>query len=140
MDGARSEADGEAACEDEEFIPLGTGGSGLSSSFAGGETLETGDGTVCGVTGAGLATGVTDSVLLPASSEMFVFRVSFTSWLTDLLVTFRPRTTSERRISGTVSPGVVTTDPGKGGKLEAAKSNFGGAGALVSIKGTGLVL
>ena len=54
-----------------------------------------------------------------------------------LLVTFMPRTTSERRISGVVSPRVLTTDPGKGGKLEAARSNFGGGGTLASIKGIG---
>lgn len=60
--------------------------------------------------------------------------VSLTSWLTDLLVTFRPRTTSERRISGVVSPRLLNTDPGKGGKLEAARSNFGGGGTT----GTGL--
>lgn len=58
--------------------------------------------------------------------------------ISTLLVTFRPRTTSERRISGVVSPCILTTDPGKGGKLEAARSNFGEGGSLAFITGTGL--
>lgn len=55
-----------------------------------------------------------------------------------LLVTFRPRTTSERRISGVVSPCILITEPGKGGKLEASRSNLGEGGSLAFIKGTGL--
>lgn len=55
-----------------------------------------------------------------------------------LLVTLRPRTTSERRVSGIVSSCTLTTHPGKGGKLEAARSNFGRGGTLASIRWTGL--
>lgn len=54
-----------------------------------------------------------------------------------LLGTLRPRTTSERRISGVVSPGTLTTAPGKGGKLEAARSKFGGGATFASIRGIG---
>lgn len=38
--GACSEAAGEVACVDKEIFPFGIGGSALSSSFAGGETLK----------------------------------------------------------------------------------------------------
>lgn len=55
-----------------------------------------------------------------------------------LLVAFIPRTTSERRISVVVSPCTLTADPGRGGKLEAARSNFGDSGAAAFIKGAGL--
>lgn len=73
-----------------------------------------------------------NAVYKSLQSRMYQRRTGFT-----LLITFRPRTTSERRISGAVSPRVLTTDPGKGGKLEAARSNFGGGGTFASIKGTG---
>lgn len=55
-----------------------------------------------------------------------------------LFVAFIPRTTSERRISVVVSPCTLTTDPGRGGKLVAARSNFGDSGAAAFIKGAGL--
>ena len=58
--------------------------------------------------------------------------------LSTLSVALRPRTTSDRRVSGTDSSWVqVTTHPGNGGKLEEARSNFGG-GTFTSIKGLGL--
>lgn len=114
VEGAGSEAVGEAACADEELFPFGISGSALSSSFIGEATLkstkikdksssmyvpflftdvfllvwsqlylETGGSTVCGVTGAGLATWVTGSGLLTVSSATFACWVSLTSWLTD---------------------------------------------------------
>lgn len=58
--------------------------------------------------------------------------------ISTLLVTFIPRTISERRISVVVSPFTLTTDPGKGGKLEVARSNLGAGGSLAFIVGTGL--
>lgn len=57
-----------------------------------------------------------------------------------MVVTFRPRTTSERRTSVAVvlSSCMLTTDPpGNGGKLDAARSNLG-AGGLASIAGPDL--
>lgn len=56
-----------------------------------------------------------------------------------LVGTLMPRTTSERRSSVKVSPCTLTRDPGKGGKLEAARSKLGGA-ALASATGLGLCI
>lgn len=50
---------------------------------------------------------------------------------------YKPRTTSDIRFSSTGSPCVLTTQPGRGGKLVAAKSNLGGE-TLTSASGTGL--
>lgn len=50
---------------------------------------------------------------------------------------YNPRTTSDIRFSSTGSPCVLTTQPGRGGKLVAAKSNLGGE-TFTSAKGTGL--
>ena len=50
---------------------------------------------------------------------------------------FKPRTTSDMRFSSTGSPCVLTTQPGRGGKLLAAKSNLGGDG-LTSMGTAGL--
>lgn len=49
----------------------------------------------------------------------------------------RPRTTSDSRFSSTGSSWVLTTQPGKGGKLEVARSNLGG-GILTSFRGGSL--
>lgn len=58
-----------------------------------------------------------------------------------VLSRYKPRTTSDIRFSSTGSPCVLTTQPGRGGKLDAAKSNFGGDGVtLTSASGTGLTI
>lgn len=49
---------------------------------------------------------------------------------------YKPRTTSDIRFSSTGSPCVLTTQPGRGGKLVAAKSNLGGD-TFTSAKGAG---
>lgn len=65
-------------------------------------------------------------------------QVTKLSGISTLWVAFIPRTTSERRISIVVSPGTLPTHPGKGGKLEAARSNFGGSGSVAFINERGL--
>lgn len=55
--------------------------------------------------------------------------------LLTLVGSLMPRTTSERRTSVKVSPCTVTRDPGKGGKLEAARSKLEGVG-LASATGS----
>lgn len=50
---------------------------------------------------------------------------------------YKPRTTSDILVSSTGSPWVLTTQPGRGGKFVAAKSNLGGE-TLISVSGTGL--
>lgn len=79
----------------------------------------------CGVTAAG---GGIESGVFAGMTGMFVL----TSWLMVLVGTFNPRTTSERRTSMAVSPWVLTTEPGRGGKLDVARSNFG-VGSFISI-------
>lgn len=65
-------------------------------------------------------------------------QVSKVGRISTLLVAFMPRTTSERRISIAGSPCTLTTAPGRGGKFEAARSNFGDSGSAGLIKGAGL--
>lgn len=47
---------------------------------------------------------------------------------------YTPLTTSDILLSKTSSPGILDELPGKGGKLEANRSNFG-VGAFASVEG-----
>ena len=81
-----------------------------------------------------------NSQLLPLRSTTCLMRTrSETDETPDLrtLSLFKPRTTSDMRFSSTGSPCVLTTQPGSGGKLLAARSNLGGDG-LTSMGTAGL--
>lgn len=49
-----------------------------------------------------------------------------------------PLTTSDNLLSKTSSPGVLDELPGKGGKFEANKSNFGVGAFASAVEGWGL--
>lgn len=119
---------------DEGVAAFEAGRSATSSSFPGAGALDCDD-----AAGAEQAAAVTGSGFPAGASQGFTCSALFASLLAGLLVAFIPRTTSERRISVVVSPCTLTADPGRGGKLEAARSNFGDSGAAAFIKGAGLV-
>lgn len=89
----------------------------------------------CSVCGRQEGENKGDGITLGLPVGGAVFQTVSVLFLT--LSLYKPRTTSDILFSSTGSPCVLTTQPGSGGKLVAARSNLGGE-TLISVSGNGL--